>query len=1284
MARRKKTRFSNANSPRLKPVSLRASAQPPKPPATASDGAAKPRAVASEGPKPRFPIVGIGASAGGIEALSQLFKAMPIDIGMGFVVVQHLDPDHASMLAEILSRTTSMPVLEVRDQPQVEPNHVYVIPPGRNMVIESGRLRLFPRPNTRGPHRPVDSFLSSLARDQNHRAIGIILSGTGNDGTFGVEAIKGEGGITFAQDRTAEHDSMPRSAIDSGCVDLVLPPWLIAEELERLGRHPFVVQEDDPGESLGAGSITRILGVLNAATGVDFTHYKSTTLYRRIARRMLLHKLDSLNEYLQRLTDDPAEVQALYRDVLINVTSFFRDPRAFDLLKERVFPRIVAGRGRRDPVRVWVLGCSTGEEAYSLAIVLSEFADQQKRPFAAQVFATDLNEHSIERARAAIYPKTIAQEVTPDRLRRYFVDTDVGYQIVKSIRDMCVFAHHNVLSDPPFSRMDLISCRNVLIYMDPFLQRRIVPVLYYALKPGGCLWLGASETIGTFSDLFDVEDQKHRIYFKAETGSPPSPVLTPATPRWEPAPFVSRRPSPPPAAGDVQRDADRVAIARYAPPGVLINSTLDILQFRGDTSPYLMSAPGKPSVNLLTMAREGLLVGLRSTLQKAQKTGSSVRRDGMRVKSNGGTREIDVQIIPVRGHLAKGEPHWLVQFEEPKRPPPERAKGRNQKSARPVRELEREIARLTEELGSTREYMQTLIDQQEAANEELRSANEEVQSSNEELQSLNEELQTSKEEIQSSNEELTTVNEELRNRNEELGQINDDLTNFLASTHLALVTVSRDLKIRSFTPQAEKLMRLIPGDVGRPIGDMKLPFKMRDLEKALTEVIDSVQSSEEEVLGQNGRWYSLRLRPYRTADNKIAGAVLVLVDVDEQKRLVLALRDADRKKDEFLATLAHELRTPLTSLSLGFEIIERGTGEASAPEQLRERLTPMQRQVQRLTRLVEDLLDVSRIARGTIPLRMEPLELTGLVSRSIDTVRPQLEVDGREIAVAIGERPIFVEGDAVRLEQVVTNLLVNAAKFTDPKGKIRVELTREASPDKTGPELAVVRVRDDGVGIDAELLPHVFEMFIRAPASPQREPQGLGVGLHLVKRLVELHGGTVAASSAGDGRGSEFVIRLPIRSTARFEPKQGDKVDQRPKKSSHVEAKSVLVVDDDLDAASAVAAIFRMCGQNVHVAHSGPDALEAAHSVHPSLIVLDVDLPGMSGLEVARRLREKREFNDVKLVALSGYSLSEDRQRALQAGFDEHLVKPASFEAFERLLESERSSARGKRQAPRA
>lgn len=614
---------------------------------------------------------------------------------------------------------------------------------------------------------------------------------------------------------------------------------------------PLRKTRDDQSEVLMPQfNIGPVLEQLRRGTGVDFSNYKRTTLSRRIARRML-------QQYVDLLNDNPAEIDALYADVLINVTSFFRNPETFEALKSDVFPELIKNRSRHDPLRMWVLGCSTGEEAYSLAIAFSEFMEAANRQIPLQVFGTDLNGNSIEKARAGVYSRNVVRDVSPERLRHYFVEDEGGYRIRKTIRDVCVFARHNVLADPPFSRMDFVSCRNLLIYLGQELQQRVIPILHYALQAAGYLWLGSSETVGNHRDLFELELPRHKVY-RRKRGKRRE-VLAPVAlygPGERPVATKAMTPREVPAGGiDTQREADRVLLAKYAPPSVLVSGDLEILQFRGDTGPFLTPAPGRASLNLLKMVREGLLVGLRAAVHKARKDEAPVREENLRVKSNGGYREVNVEVIPVRG---ASEPPgcFLVLFEEAA--PAVRARtGQPEKMFTTVEEQsrsDREINHLRQELAATREYLQSVIEQQEAANEELQAANEEIQSSNEELQSINEELETSKEEVQSTNEELATVNEELQIRNHELAQSNNDLLNLLSSVEMAIVMVGPDLRVRSLTPAAEQMLNLIRADVGRPIKDLKLNIAIPEFERQLEEVIDTETARELEIRDQHGKW----------------------------------------------------------------------------------------------------------------------------------------------------------------------------------------------------------------------------------------------------------------------------------------------------------------------------------------------------------------------------------------------------------------------------------------------
>jgi two-component system CheB/CheR fusion protein len=846
---------------------------------------------------PDFPVVGIGASAGGLEAFSELLEHLPGDPGLALLFVLHVDPHHESHLPEVVSRLTPLPVHEVTQGMAVQPNNIFLIPPNTNMAVTDGVLTLSPRSSVPGQHMPIDHLFRSLASLHKSRAIGVLLSGGGTDGTLGFQAIKAEGGITFAQEeKTANQPSMPRSAILDGCVDYVLPPAGIARQLARLAHHPYTrpahgEAEAPPG---AADVVSEILNLLRSGTEVDFAHYKRSTLRRRILRRMALREVDSFQAYLHLVSVEPDELQALYQDFLIRVTQFFRDPAAFRSLQEKVFPVLASGRRANAPIRIWVAGCSTGEEAYSLAIALLEFFESASMRVPVKILATDLNEAALEKARAGIYLDNIEIDVTSERLRRFFVRSSGHYQISKAVRELCVFSRHNMATDPPFSHLDLVSCRNVLIYMDAALQRRVLPILHFALNPEGFLFLGGSESVAPLTDLFTVVDSKHRIFSKkASVGPLPLELSAYVEGVSHPGLALRKEGGPVWSALEVQREADRIILSRFSPVGVVVDESMTVLQFRGRTAPYLEPAPGLASLDLFRMLREGLLAEVRAAFTQAKSEGASVVREGLRLTEGAQERLINVEVIPFKVPPS-GVRFFLVLFRDtplpaeglPQLPPP----------TMEAQVAQQKLHQAQQELAALREYLQSVIEEQESTNEELKSANEEILSANEELQSTNEELQTAKEEAQSANEELVTVNEELRNRNAELAQVNNDLLNVLSGVNIPIVLVSRDLRIRRFTPQAERLFNLIPTDVGRPISDIHANLAATDLVQRTTAVIDTLAPFESEIKDAAGRWYSLRIRPYVTFDGKIDGASIVLVDIDSLTRSLAQAATAGRKE----------------------------------------------------------------------------------------------------------------------------------------------------------------------------------------------------------------------------------------------------------------------------------------------------------------------------------------------------------------------------------------------------
>ncbi len=861
-------------------------------------------------------IVAFGASAGGLQAVRDVLTALPDDTGISFVLITHLSPDHKSYMAEILSKSTTMSVLSMEDGQQPLPNHLYVLTPNFDASIEQGRFHLHARAIGHAHHLPIDLFFRSLAADQKNYAIGVVLSGADSDGALGLKTIKGEGGIALVQTPdTAQHSSMPRSSIAADHVDLVLPPAEIATELQRLARQfaqPGIRQlEESDGSDPGGGTdrargadgargndpdaqhFARLLQMLRGVSGLEFRLYKEQTLRRRIARRMVLLHIDTLAEYVRYLQARSDELRTLQEEALINVTRFFRDPEFWDALKTVVLPAFFYGRAPEQPVRIWSAGCSTGEEAFSLAITLLEYLSANNLDTPVQIFGTDASDRAIDFARLAIYPDSIIAEVGAERLRRFFVKVDRGYQISKRVRDTCIFARQNLSGDPPFSHIDLLSCRNVMIYFRQVLQRRVIATFHYALEPNGYLLLGMSESLREFPDLFGTFDRKNKIYSKIGNGSSPvsfdSPELLASI---IPASIKDDELLPPRSWPDLdlQRAADRIVLARFAPAGVVIDEHLNILQVRGQTAPFVELPAGSVSWNLLRLLRPEVTAQVKERIERAVRENVPVSISPVTLHESVNPRELQVDVLPISSVTLRAR-CFLVLFQPLTETPaisvaellpPQARNGVNDVLSMQLRT----------DLDATRLHLQSLLEERDAHNQELVSANEEIQSANEELQSSNEELETTKEELQSSNEELQTVNEELQQRNLVLLQTGNDLTNLLNSVNIPLLMLTSDLKIRQFTPPMQRLMNIRASDVGRSISEIRLQLSVEDIEPLLLEVLDTLNARELEVMDRDGRWHLLRIRPYRTAENRIEGLVVVLVDIHQLRSSQQELADA--------------------------------------------------------------------------------------------------------------------------------------------------------------------------------------------------------------------------------------------------------------------------------------------------------------------------------------------------------------------------------------------------------
>jgi two-component system CheB/CheR fusion protein len=862
-----------------------------------------------------FPIVGIGASAGGLAAFEAFFSGMPADAdpGMAFVLVQHLAPDHKSILTDLIRRYTRMQVFEVENGMVVQPNCAYIIPPNCDMAFLNGALQLLEPAAPRGRRLPIDFFFGSLAQDQRERAICIVLSGTGSDGTLGVRAVKGEGGMVMVQrPASTEYDGMPRSAISTGLVDYELAPAEMPAQLIAYVAH-FAGKPSRPGTTaapMAENARKKIFILLRSQSGHDFSQYKPSTINRRIERRMAVHQIDSMDGYAKYARQTPAELDALFRDLLIGVTSFFRDPEAFQTIEEQIVPKLFAGKPAGGVVRVWVPGCSTGEEAYSIAILLAEHQEALKQSFTVQVFSTDIDGQAIATARAGLYPASIAADLSPERLARFFTADSTGsaYRIHKAIRDMLVFSEQSVIKDPPFSKLDLICCRNLLIYMGAELQKKLIPLFHYALNPGGVLFLGTSETVGEFGELFPTLDRKSKLYQRKVEPSgthrltlrqfrPPMTGTEPAVPR--PAGKIAGSGKPP-----LRELTEQALLQQVAPSAALINGQGDILYLHGRTGMFLEPAPGEAAVNnILKMAREGLRRELTAALHKAVGIKETVRSPGLRVKTNGEFTVVNLTIQPVAaGADAMPEtPLFLVILDDAPPAQPESAEEAARRAGAEggdsMANTDERIAALTQELRAKEDYLQTANEELETSNEELKSSNEEMQSVNEELQSTNEEMETSKEELQSVNEELATVNAELQTKVADLSRVNNDMNNLLAGTGIGTVFVDHQLRILRFTPTVTRIINLILSDVGRPVAHVVSNLAgYTSLAVDVQAVLDSLIPKEVEVQTQAGDWYLMRILPYRTLDNVIEGAVITFVDITE----IVRARDALQKSNEVL------------------------------------------------------------------------------------------------------------------------------------------------------------------------------------------------------------------------------------------------------------------------------------------------------------------------------------------------------------------------------------------------
>jgi two-component system, chemotaxis family, CheB/CheR fusion protein len=1186
-----------------------------------------------------FPIAGIGASAGGLEAFSELLQNLSPKLGIAYVLVQHLSPDHESFLPQILERKTKMKVHQVKNNMPIEKDNVYVIPPNNSLTITDGMLKLIPEPTGKRSFHPIDLFLSSLASVYKNNAIGIILSGTATDGTLGLKAIKSEGGITFAQDETAKYQGMPRYAVDMGYADFVMPPARIAKELSTLLNHPLAGQDttvdfihDHKAE------MRKIFSILNNKKDIDFSVYKQSTIQRRIMRRMLLNKLTTLDEYSELLRENYKEIDALHQDLLINVTGFFREPDMNTSLTAEVFPAILKDRKPAEPVRIWVPGCATGEEAITIAILLTEYLNGKGLTIPIQIFATDLNEKAIERARAGLYSKSAVENISAERLKRFFIKMDGHYQVVKNIREVCIFATHNLIKDPPFSRMDLISCQNVLIYLENAPQQRIMQTFHYALKPSGFLALGRSETIGAATDLFEPGSKKYKIYSKR-------PVGTPVNMEYSPRSYnVFNYPEDKPGNNgrkeiDLEQQAEKLLLTQYVPASVLVNKNLEILRFRGIVSPFLEPTAGKASLHLMKMVKEEIAHELRTLVLKAKKTNQVEKKEGLLIGSNGKTSEINIEVAPIQ--TTEKDIYFLVVFKkngDVVTSPAEKKSSRF--ASHSVKD--KRIRQLEKQLKEAHDNVKTMSEEFEAAREELQSSNEEVLSSNEELQSINEELETSKEELQSANEELTTINEELHRRNIELNEMTVYADAIFQTMHESLILLGEDLRVKiankgfyaSFQTTPEETEGILLSELGN--NQWNLPELERQLIKALQnknlpiinfEVAHEFPSIGHKIVLLNAQRLTLK-------QGKESMILLAIQDITERKQIEMQVKDSeerfrlliqnsfdiiiifdeagvvkyaspsienilgytaaertgksllinihpddrhikeemfakalqhpgknirgefrlkhknesyctmdvvclnllhdariqgivfnyrditDRKileqqKDDFIGIASHELKTPVTSIKAYAQILhEKLVDEGNETAEMAKKINT---QIDRLTTLINDLLEFTRIESSSLKFRKEEYDLNELIIQVVDEMQRTTKKHKLEIKLDSTRKML---GDRQRIGEVLGNLLENAIKYS-PEAK-KIIITSQAKAGNV-----TICVQDFGIGIAKEMKDRVFNKFYRVHDPAINTFPGLGLGLYIASEIIKHHGGKIWVNSI-KGKGSTFCFSLTV------------------------------------------------------------------------------------------------------------------------------------------------------------
>lgn len=1198
-------------------------------------------------------VVGIGASAGGLDACRKLARSLPADNGMAFILIQHLDPTHESMMVDLLSGHTSMKVQQATDGMLIERNNLYVIPPGSYLALTDGMLYLSKPKVRHGARMPFDFLLHAMAEDCGNRAVCVILSGTGTDGSAGLKAVKEKGGFVIVQDPDdAGYDGMPRNAILTGLADLVLPVDEIADALVERDKALFLNPENiEPApKERSPNFLPEIIDLLRSKTTHDFTLYKRGTLKRRIERRMSLAKIkiDDMGLYLDLLRGDESELRLLAQDLLINVTAFFRDQQVFDMLADKIIPDLVSGQISENPIRVWIAGCSTGEEAYSFAMLFREQITASKNNVKLQIFASDVDPDAIETAREGYYPTTIEADVTPARLSRFFSKEERGYRVSPELRAAVVFTVHDVLVDPPFSRLDLVSCRNLLIYLQPEAQTKAISVFHFALRKNGILLLGSSETIGNFGGRFDVISKAERLY-KHVAGSSSGEIGFQVN--FSDGLRIPARPGQSRASSREAKLADlcrRLVMEAYAPAAVLINSKHECLHSVGPIDRYLHVAPGQSSHDLFSMTRQGMAGKLRPAVQQATRKNKRIIVPGGRMDHNGEDVSFHIDVQPV---LNDGENFLLVCFvDEPKSGKSEQPQSRSSTLLDAPR-----VAELEQELEATREELQGAVRDLELSSEEQKAINEEALSVNEEYQSTNEELLTSQEELQSLNEELTALNNQLQETLEHQRTTSNDLQNVLYSTDVATLFLDAHLNIRFFTPATKLLFNVIPGDVGRPLADLHSLVADTALLTDTHAVMETLAPVERELEGKNGTWFVRRISPYRVHDEVIEGVVITFSDITEGKHIAEALEAAKQQaelanmaKSRFLAAASHDLRQPLQTLALLQGLLAKMV-QGDAAHKLVDRLDQT---LSAMSGMLNTLLDLNQIEAGTIRAEVTAFPINEL----LDQLREEFtyNAQAQDLSLRVIPCGLSVCSDPHLLGQMIRNLLSNAVKYTET-GKILVGCRRHKGT-------LSIEVLDSGVGIPDEELNAIFGEYHQLDNVARERSRGLGLGLSIVRRLGEMLNHKVRVHSQ-PGRGSVFSIEVKLseaEGSASLAP-VADEIEEDIIKNNQPGG-AILLVEDDPEVRELLELLLIGEGHVVVSAADGVAGLELVSrgKIRPDLLLADYNMPnGMNGLQLAAKLRIKLH-RDIPVIILTG-DISTDTLRNIALQGCTQLNKPVKL-----------------------